>query len=179
MYSTSPELDVKKQVITPQIQASLAKIKMIILDVDGILTDGRIWWVEGTGWTRAFHVRDGHGIKLLMKSGLHVALISGGDSKSVRERAQFLGIQHVYLGDENKIVAFEKVLKATGLTAEQCAFMGDDLFDLSVLEKVGFSATVPSAVPEVKEAVHYITHMPGGYGAVREVCDMIRKAHQK
>src|SRR5579862_6996092 len=86
----------------------LRKIRMLMLDVDGVLTDGRVWWVEGTGWTRAFSVKDGYGLKLLMKAGVEIALISGGDSKSVRERAQFLGIQHVYLGDENKLIALEK-----------------------------------------------------------------------
>lgn len=168
-------VDPRKQQITAELELALAKTRLLILDVDGIMTDGKIWWIEGTGWTRAFNVRDGHGIKLLMKAGIDVALVSGGDSRSVRERAQFLGIKHVYLGDENKIVAFNKILTDTGLQAEQCAFMGDDLFDIPVLEKVGFSATVPNAVPEVKELVSYITHETGGMGAVREVCDLIRK----
>ncbi|MEW6057083.1 MAG: HAD family hydrolase [Bdellovibrionota bacterium] len=153
----------------------LKRIKMLILDVDGVMTDGRIWWIEGTGWTRAFSVKDGYGLKLLMRSGIDVAVISGGDSKSVRERAQFLGIKHCYLGDENKIIALEKIVKATGLKHEQMAFVGDDLFDIPVLKAVGFSATVPHAVVEVKEAVHYITVEPGGFGAVREIADLIRK----
>ncbi len=150
-------------------------VKMLILDVDGVMTDGRIWWIEGTGWTRAFSVKDGYGLKLLMKAGIDVAVISGGDSKSVRERAQFLGIKHVYLGDENKLIALDKIMKDTGYKYEQLAFVGDDLFDMPVLEKVGFSATVPHAVVEVKEIVHYITEEPGGFGAVREIADLIRK----
>lgn len=154
----------------------LQKIKLLILDVDGILTDSRIWWVEGTGWTRAFSVRDGYGMKLLMKQGCELGFISGGDSKSVRERAHFLGVKHVYLGDENKIVALDKIMHDTGFKYEQIAFMGDDLYDIPVLELVGFSATVPDAVPEVQEMVHYITKGPAGNGAVREVCDLIRKA---
>ena len=125
---------------------------------------------------RSFHVRDGYGMKLLMKDGIEIALISGGDSASVRERAKFLGINHVHLGDENKIVALGKVLSDTGIKAEECAFMGDDLFDIPVLRKVGFSVTVPGAVPEVKDVVHFITQMPGGMGAVREVCDLIRRS---
>ncbi len=157
------------------IVARLRKIQMLILDVDGVMTDGRIWWIEGTGWTRAFSVKDGYGLKLLMRQGIQVAIISGGDSKSVRERAKFLGIQHVYLGDENKLIALNKIVTATGLKLEQMAFVGDDLFDIPVLEKVGFSATVPHAVPEVLEIVHYITKEPGGFGAVREIADLIRK----
>ncbi|MGE4232407.1 MAG: KdsC family phosphatase [Bacteriovoracia bacterium] len=156
--------------------ARLKKIKLLVLDVDGVLTDSRIYWIEGTGWTRAFSVKDGYGIKLLMKAGCDVGVISGGDSKSVRERASFLGIRHVYLGDENKIIALEKIMSGTGYKVDEIAFVGDDLFDIPVLEKVGFSATVPDAVPEVKEVVHYITHGPGGNGAVREICDLIRKA---
>src|SRR5688572_18118437 len=90
--------------ISKELRDRLKRIKMLCLDVDGVMTDGRIWWIEGTGWTRAFSVKDGYGLKLLMKAGIEIAVISGGDSKSVRERAQFLGIKHVYLGDENKIV---------------------------------------------------------------------------
>jgi 3-deoxy-D-manno-octulosonate 8-phosphate phosphatase (KDO 8-P phosphatase) len=172
----SPPPIAPKQKFTKELKERLSKVKLLILDIDGVLTDGRIFWVEGTGWTRSFHVRDGYGIKLLMKAGYEIAFISGGDSQSVRERAAFLGIKHVYLGDENKIDAFEKVLGATGLRPEQCVFMGDDLFDIPVLEKVGFAATVPGAVPEVLHMVHYITNAPGGMGAVREVCDLIRKS---
>src|SRR3990167_3923616 len=117
-----------------ELQEKIKKVRMLILDVDGVMTDGRIWWIEGTGWTRAFSVKDGYGIKLLMKAGIDVAVISGGDSKSVRERAQFLNIKHVYLGDENKLVALEKIRGATGLTNDQFAFVGDELFDIPVLK---------------------------------------------
>ena len=159
-----------------ELQEKIKKVRMLILDVDGVMTDGRIWWIEGTGWTRAFSIKDGYGLKLLMKAGFDVAVISGGDSKSVRERAQFLGIKHVYLGDENKLVALEKIRGATGLTNDQFAFVGDELFDIPVLKIVGFSATVPHAVSEVKEEVDYVTQEPGGFGAVREVADLIRTA---
>jgi 3-deoxy-D-manno-octulosonate 8-phosphate phosphatase (KDO 8-P phosphatase) len=161
--------------LTPTQKNKLKKIKMLILDVDGIMTDATIFWVEGTGWTRSFNVRDGYGLKLLMKAGIEIGLISGGDSKSVRERAKFLGIKHVHLGDENKMIALDKVMKETGFSYEQLAFAGDDLFDIPVLEKVGFSATVPNAVYEVKKVVHYITENMGGHGAVREIADLIRK----
>ena len=161
---------------TPDIQARLKKIKLLILDVDGVLTDGRVFWLEGHGWTRHFHVKDGYGLKVLMKAGIDVAVISGGDSKDVRTRVEFLKIKHIFLGDEDKIKAFDKIVAATGLKPEQMAFMGDELFDIPVIEKVGFSATVPPAVDPVKRRAHYITETPGGWGAVREVADAIRKA---
>jgi 3-deoxy-D-manno-octulosonate 8-phosphate phosphatase (KDO 8-P phosphatase) len=161
---------------TSDIQARLKKIKLLILDVDGVMTDGRIFWLDGHGWTRYFHIKDGYGLKVLMKAGIDVAIISGGDSKDVRIRMEFLKIKHVFLGDEDKLKALDKILEATGLTLDQMAFMGDDLFDIPVLEKVGFSATVPHAVEPVKARVHYVTESPGGWGAVREIADAIRKA---
>jgi 3-deoxy-D-manno-octulosonate 8-phosphate phosphatase (KDO 8-P phosphatase) len=161
---------------TPDIQARLNKIKLLILDVDGVMTDGRVFWLEGHGWTRYFHIKDGYGLKVLMQSGIQVAVISGGDSEDVRTRMKFLRIEHVFLGDEDKIKAFEKIVQATGLHPEQMAFMGDDLFDIPVIEAVGFSATVPHAVSAVKARAHYVTETPGGWGAVREVADAIRKA---
>lgn len=111
-----------------------------------------------------------------MKAGIDVGIISGGISKDVELRAQSLKVSHVFLGDENKIIALDKIVAATGLKLEEIAFVGDDLFDIPVLERVGFSATVPHAVDPVKERVHYITESEGGFGAVREVADAIRKA---
>lgn len=161
---------------TPEIQARLKKIRLLLLDVDGVMTDGRIFWMEGQGWTRQFNVKDGYGMKLLMAAGIQVGIISGGKSKDVETRASFLKVQHVFLGDENKIIALDKIIASTGFTPDQIAFVGDDLFDIPVLERVGFSATVPHAVNPVKERVHYITEFGGGAGAVREVADAIRTA---
>ncbi len=161
---------------TKEIQERLKKIRLLILDIDGVMTDGRVFWLEGHGWTRHFHVKDGYGLKVLMKSGIQVAVISGGDSKDVRIRMEFLKIPHIFLGDEDKIKALEKIVIATGLALDQMAFMGDDLFDIPVIEKVGFSATVPHAVDPVKARAHYVTETPGGWGAVREIADAIRKA---
>lgn len=163
-----------KTIETAEIKAKLKKIKILILDVDGVMTDGRIFWLEDHGWTRHFHIKDGYGLKLLMKHGIDVAIISGGDSKDVRTRMEFLKIKHVFLGDEDKIKALEAIQKATGLQYDQMAFMGDDLFDIPVIEKVGFAATVPHAVEPVKARVHYVTESAGGWGAVREVADAIR-----
>lgn len=123
-----------------------------------------------------FNIKDGYGLKLLMKAGIQVGIISGGESVDVRRRAEFLKVQHVFLGDEDKVKALDKIVAATGFKLEELAFVGDDLFDIPVLEKVGFSATVPHAVDPVKERVHYITSEQGGFGAVREIADAIRKA---
>lgn len=161
---------------TSDLQNRLKKLKLLILDVDGVMTDGRIFWLEGHGWTRHFHIKDGYGLKVLMKCGIQVAVISGGDSQDVRTRMEHLKISHVFLGDEDKIKALEKIRDATQLSYEQMAFMGDDLFDIPVLEQVGFSATVPHAVDPVKARVHYVTESPGGWGAVREIADAIRRA---
>lgn len=169
-------VNASKVLETEDIQRRLKKLKLLILDVDGVMTDGRIFWLEGHGWTRHFHIHDGYGLKVLMKCGIDVAIISGGDSKDVRTRMEFLKIKHVFLGDEDKVKALDKIVAATGLATEQMAFMGDDLFDIPVIERVGFSATVPHALDPVKSRVNYITERPGGFGAVREVADAIRKA---
>jgi 3-deoxy-D-manno-octulosonate 8-phosphate phosphatase (KDO 8-P phosphatase) len=161
---------------TPEMQARLKKIKLLLLDVDGVLTDGRIFWLESQGWTRNFHVKDGYGLKLLMKAGIQVGIISGGESLDVKKRAEFLKCQHVFLGDEDKIKALEKIQNVTKFRDEEIAFVGDELFDIPVLERVGFSATVPHAVSAVKERVHYITESLAGFGAVREIADAIRNA---
>lgn len=176
---------------TADLQDRLKKIKLLALDIDGVMTDGRIFWQgspadggqpggqpvgQPVGWTRTFHVKDGYGLKVLMKCGIEVAVISGGDSFDVRKRMEFLKIKHVFLGDEDKLKALDKILATTGLAADQLAFMGDDLFDIPVIERVGFSATVPHAVDPVKKRVNYITESRGGWGAVREVADAIRKA---
>ena len=166
----------QKLLETEDLQKKLRQIRLLILDVDGVMTDGRVFWLEGLGWTRHFHVKDGYGLKLLMRSGVQVAVISGGDSKDVRTRMEFLKIPYVFLGDEDKVKALDKIIEKTGLGQEQMAFMGDDLFDIPVMERVGFSASVPDAMEEVKEKVDYITQTAGGWGAVREIADAIRKS---
>lgn len=176
VHSPSSSVASFKLLETSDLQARLKKIRILILDVDGVMTDGRIFWLEGHGWTRNFHIKDGYGLKVLMKCGIQVAIISGGDSKDVRTRMEFLKIKHVFLGDEDKLKALDKIVEATQFTTDQMAFMGDDLFDIPVIERVGFSATVPHAVDPVKARAHYVTETPGGWGAVREVADAIRKA---
>jgi 3-deoxy-D-manno-octulosonate 8-phosphate phosphatase (KDO 8-P phosphatase) len=165
-----------KKLSPTALKARLKNLKVLILDIDGIMTDARIIWIEGTGWTSFYSVRDGFGIRQLMKNGIHVALISGGNFESMKKRAAVLKIEHVHLGDENKIVPYQKVKAALGVTDMECAFVGDELFDMPVLREVGFSATVKDGAPQVKKIVHFITKNPGGHGAVREITDMILQA---
>lgn len=151
----------------------LEKIRLLLLDVDGVMTDGRIIYDDRGGETKAFDVKDGHGIKLLQRAGIRVGIITGRQSPIVDHRAQELGIDLVYQGAKDKMVPFREVLHKTGLAAEQVAYVGDDMIDLPVLRRVGFAATVADAVDDVKPHVHYVTQRPGGRGAVREICDLL------
>jgi 3-deoxy-D-manno-octulosonate 8-phosphate phosphatase (KDO 8-P phosphatase) len=157
------------------IQAKLRKVKMLILDVDGVLTDGRIWLNSKEEWVRQFNVRDGVGIRLLLKKNFKVAVISGGDSKDVRKRLEFLGVPHCFFGVENKEEIFHKLLQDTHLTAEECVFVGDDIYDIPLIERVGVAFTVANAVDEVLDTKVNVTKRAGGHGAVREVIDLIIK----
>ena len=157
----------------------LKSIKILILDVDGVLTDGRVIYTDSGEEIKRFDVRDGHGLKLLMRSGIEVILLTGRESKVVLHRARDLGIEHVYQKALNKIEVYKTILAQRNLEDKDVGFVGDDLVDLPVLRKVGFSAAVPDAVPEVKEIVDYITTKKGGEGAVREVCELLLKAQNK
>lgn len=148
---------------------------MLVLDVDGILTDCRLWLDSDNQWKRIYSVRDGVGIKDLIQSGYKIAVITGANAHDVRERVKMLGIQHFYEGALNKIPAFDDLQKTTGLKPEEMAYMGDDYFDIPILQQVQFSATVPEAIDEVVQTVHYVTKRAGGHGAVREVCEYILK----
>ena len=157
----------------------LKSIKVLILDVDGVLTDGRVIYTDSGEEIKKFDVRDGHGLKLLMRSGIEVILLTGRESKVVLHRARDLGIEHVYQKALNKIEVYKTILADRSLEDKDVGFVGDDLIDLPVLRKVGFSAAVPDAVQEVKEIVDYITTKRGGEGAVREICELLLKAQNK
>jgi 3-deoxy-D-manno-octulosonate 8-phosphate phosphatase (KDO 8-P phosphatase) len=146
---------------------------MLICDVDGVLTDGRLWISDDGKWRRFFHVRDGVGMKLLMDAGYEVGVISGGKSDDVILRMSFLNIKHFYLEAADKTGPFEEILAKTGYATDEIAFIGDEIFDIPILDRVGFAATVPGAVSSVKKSSHYVTKTEGGYGAVREVVDLI------
>jgi 3-deoxy-D-manno-octulosonate 8-phosphate phosphatase (KDO 8-P phosphatase) len=155
--------------------AKLKKIKLLVMDVDGVLTDCRIFMDSDGEWKRFFSIRDGYGLKLLMEAGYKTAIITGSRAKDIRDRAQALKIDYLIEGTLDKLPAFEQLLKDSGLRAEEAAFVGDDLFDIPVLKKVGFAATVPDAMESVKDIVHYTTQRPAGNGAVREICDALLK----
>ena len=158
------------------IKEKLKGIKLLILDVDGVMTDGRIIMDNEGRELKNFNVRDGHGIKILQRYGIKVAILTGRKSKVVDYRAKDLEIRDVYQGALNKKEVFGMILEKHKLSPSAVAFMGDDIIDIPVLKSVGFSASVADAIDVVKKAVDYITKHNGGRGAVREVCEMILKA---
>ena len=153
-----------------------ARVRLMIFDVDGILTDGSLHYGPEGEVIKTFNVLDGHGIKLLQQSGVATAIISARQSALVARRASDLGISHVHQGVHDKRAAFEQLLDKTGIAPEACGFVGDDVIDLPILLRVGFAASVPNAHPEVKSRVHFITETAGGAGAARELCDFILRA---
>ncbi|CAG1021339.1 3-deoxy-D-manno-octulosonate 8-phosphate phosphatase (KDO 8-P phosphatase) [Patescibacteria group bacterium] len=152
------------------------KLKLLILDVDGVLTDGRLFFDNDGNEYKSFHARDGHGIKLLQKTGVAVAVISGRKSETVERRMKQLGIELIYQGYENKISAFEEILEKIAITPEQAAHVGDDLLDLPLMKRVGLAIAVRDANFAVKQYADWCTTLTGGCGAVREVCDLIMQA---
>lgn len=151
----------------------LKKIKMVVLDVDGVMTDCRIFLDSDGEWKRFFSIRDGAGIKRIMKQGYKVAVITGSKTKDIQTRMKNLGIHYFYEGAEDKEPPFLDLQKKSGIQPDEMAYMGDDYFDVPLLKQVGFAATVPEAMEEVKDVVQYITRRPGGNGAVRELCDLV------
>lgn len=156
--------------------AGAANVKLMIFDVDGILTDGSLHFGADGEMMKTFNVLDGHGIKLLQQSGVATAIISARQSPIVERRASDLGITHVIQGAHDKREAFMQLLAFTGLTADVCGFIGDDVIDLPILSQVCFSASVPNGHAEVRSRVHYVTQAAGGRGAARELCDFILRA---
>lgn len=154
----------------------LAGIKLLLLDVDGVLTDGRIIYDNQGNELKAFDVKDGHGLKMLQRAGIKIGIITGRNSEVVKKRAQELGITILYQGILTKIEPYQEILVELGLSDDQVAYVGDDIVDLPILRRVGFSATVADASPEVQPLVDYVTGRPGGCGAVREICDLLLKA---
>lgn len=157
----------------------LQKIKLLILDVDGVMTDGRIIFDSNGVESKFFNVKDGHGIKMLQRGGIEIGIISGRESQVVTNRAAELGIKLVYQRSLDKLTPFAKMLAEAGCTEEETGFIGDDLIDIPVLKRVGFAAAPADAVAEVLPYVHYVATNGGGWGAVREVCDLILKAQGK
>jgi 3-deoxy-D-manno-octulosonate 8-phosphate phosphatase (KDO 8-P phosphatase) len=159
-----------------EIQEKLKKIKMLILDVDGVMTDGKIIMDSDGREMKNFYVRDGHGLVMIQRHGIQVAILTGRTSAVVDHRARDLKITEVYQGALNKKEVFAEILKKNNLTAEAIAYLGDDIVDIPVLKLVGFSAAVADALDVVKKTVDYVTVNKGGQGAVREICEMLLTA---
>ncbi|MDY0211447.1 MAG: HAD-IIIA family hydrolase [Desulfuromonadaceae bacterium] len=157
------------------IKEQMQNICLLLLDVDGVMTDGGIAYDNNGVETKRFHVRDGHGLKLLQRAGIEVGIITGRESNVVLKRAAELGITRVFQGAKNKLEPYKQILQDTGLTDAQIAYVGDDLIDLPILRRVGFAVAVADAVVELRPWVDYVTSVGGGKGAVREVCDLILK----
>lgn len=151
-------------------------VRLAAFDVDGIMTDGRLYYSERGEELKVFDVRDGHGLKMLQESGVKLALITSRSSRAVALRAENLGIGLVYQGVGNKLDAFRSLLAELRLDPAAASFMGDDLVDLQVMRACGFACTVPEAPQEVRDVAHYVTRAPGGRGAVREACELILRA---
>ncbi len=151
-------------------------IKLLVLDVDGVLTDGRLWYGNTGEELKAFHIQDGLGIKLLLRSGVDIAIITGRRSALVARRAKELGIRHVIQGREDKLAALETMRTELGIELEQIAYVGDDLPDLSAIRAAGLGIAVANAVAVVAEHAAHKTVRCGGDGAVREVCELILHA---
>jgi 3-deoxy-D-manno-octulosonate 8-phosphate phosphatase (KDO 8-P phosphatase) len=149
------------------------KIKLVVFDVDGVLTNGQIIIGDDGEEYKAFHSRDGHGMKLLQFTGVEIAIITGRTSRTVEHRMQSLGIKYVYQGQRVKLPAFQQLIKELKLSPEECAYVGDDWVDLSIMSRVGLAIAVQDADPVVKKHAHFITTSNGGHGAAREVCELI------
>jgi len=155
------------------LEERLAAIRLVAFDVDGVFTDGRFYLADDGTETKAFHTQDGYGVRRLLEAGLEVAVISGRHSRAVEKRMAELGVEHVHLGCRNKLAVFDDLLTRLSLTPEQVACTGDDAPDLPLLERAGVAIAVANAHADVIAACDLRTEKPGGFGAVREVCDRL------
>ena len=162
--------------VSPKVLALAAKVKLLLFDVDGVLTDGRLVIGDDGQEYKAFNSRDGHGIKMLQRNGVAVGIITGRTSEVVKHRVRDLEIKYVHQGCREKLPAFHRLIAELGLMPEQTAYVGDDVVDLPILLQAGLAIAVQDAHPLVKQHAHWITPSLGGYGAARETCEMILHA---
>jgi 3-deoxy-D-manno-octulosonate 8-phosphate phosphatase (KDO 8-P phosphatase) len=165
--------------IGKELQDRIRPLRLMIFDVDGVLTDGRIIYHDDGSEIKVFDVQDGHGIKLLQRAEIEVALVTGRHCRAVDHRAKGLGITRIYQGIHYKVEAYEKILSETGLKDEEIGYVGDDLIDIPVMRKVGFAVAVPNASSHVFPFAHYVTRATGGFGAVREICELILQVQER
>ena len=161
---------------TPKFQERLSQVKLLALDVDGVLTDGGLYYSDSGEELKKFNVKDGLGIKLVMNAGIEVAMITTSTSHATLHRAKKLGIKHTFIGVEDKLAVLTKLCEDLSLSLSQVAYVGDDLVDLPVLRVVGCPLTVADAMPENQDCAVYVTKLAGGLGCVREICDLLVKA---
>ena len=165
--------------IDPSVRTRLQRIKLMVFDVDGVLTDGGLWYTEHGETLKRFHALDGHGLKMLAVSGIQVALVTGRESPIIARRAAELGLGAVMQNVRDKGAALTELLTRFGVALEQTGFMGDDLIDLPAMQRAGFSASVPDAPAYITQAAHWVSERRGGHGAARECCDLILAAQQR
>jgi len=161
------------------VETSLSGIRLVAFDIDGVFTDGRFYLSNDGIESKAFSTQDGYGIRRLLEAGIEVAVISGRSSAAVDQRMAELDVRHVIQGCKDKTGAFVKLTGDLGISAAECAFVGDDIPDLPLLQEVGYSIAVANAVKAVRKHCHYTTRAAGGHGAVREVCDLVLAANGK
>jgi 3-deoxy-D-manno-octulosonate 8-phosphate phosphatase (KDO 8-P phosphatase) len=154
----------------------LAELRLLAFDLDGVFTDGRFYLSDDGVESKAFNTQDGFGIRRLVDAGLEVAIISGRRSAAAAKRMAELGVRHVILGTSDKVAAFDELIADLGIDAAECAYAGDDIPDLALLGRVGYSIAVANAVVEVRDFCDYTTMAAGGHGAVREICDLVLAA---
>lgn len=164
------------QFASPDALERARRVKLMVFDVDGVLTDGKLWFGLAGEEIKAFHSFDGQGIKMLAKSGVGLALLTGRRSPAVAARAAELGIEHVLQGIEHKREAYETLLKRLRIGPEASGYMGDDVVDIPVLIRCGFACATPEAPEEVRKRVHYVAAAGAGAGAAREVCEYVMRA---
>jgi len=163
--------------VNPEVIALAAKIKLVLFDVDGVLTDGRIVISDDGQEYKAFNSRDGHGIKMLLNNNIAVGVITSRTSEVVKHRMQELDIKHIYQGCAEKLPVFRRLIAELRLAPEQTAYVGDDVLDLPIMLQAGLAIAVLNAHPIAKKYAHWITPSIGGYGAAREACELILYAH--
>lgn len=165
--------------INKEIVDKARRIKMLITDIDGVMTDGRIVYSIYGDELKFFNVTDGFGMSLLKRAGIRTVIMTAKKSRIVKMRGRDLKVDKVYAGFIDKMIPFNRLLRKFKISAEEICFVGDDLIDIPILKRVGLAVSVPNAVDEVKAAAHYMTSKSGGHGAVREVCDLILKSQEK
>ncbi len=163
--------------LSPTLYHRLAQVRLLVLDVDGVLTDGGLYYTADGAELKKFHVKDGQGMQLVQSAGIAVAMVTGGAAAAVLHRARALGIQHVFTGVQDKLAVVTTLCTRLGLTLAQVAYVGDDVNDLAVMQAVGCPVTVADAMPANRACALYVTTLPGGKGAVREICTLLLQAH--